>query len=669
MTFGGPMEAVLARPLRPSSAGNSDWDRALRQRDDIRAILERQLSDESIEAAVIVSENGNYPPWVRLEAWLPDAAAGPSAPLAPESRRRVLIEFIVSVAPYHRFPIGVTARLIKGAKRLELASRPDVGDREIRSWVSFALDRGPSPSNYHPVRDAFTAFLLGLVPFYESPHANRLEEAYRPSRFSPEGLLWGAAVLLLWLGLGSLAENPVGVVPILLGVLAGVGAFALGRQPQVIVTSTEPRVARPRRLGIVDSWHAVATDCGGIAGDFETRVAKALAAAAEGKDLGVSIRPERVAYRTQNGYEERQRYVISRNQATVLMDIHAAGDDLYVGWHGYLNWAQWVETAPVSTRKEGGVSRLFRALTPGLYRPGELDLFDLDCVADLVHRALRDELERLAKKREIDAAIDFEIVRGDRRRAFDAKRHAGETDGREKTWTSLMSGLASWQSAGSSGPVAAAIAAEDPTPARAAVAGSALGLAAIAGVADYIITASGLANAAQYDLGGYTLRLSWVATSSLTLALGALIFGRVSVVAAIRISVIYAILGPVLNAALYFVIQEMFAFDFTAELFGDLLSSRGFAAIRAGIELFLSLVAMMLALRSVLPKIVFSRMRLIAALVVSAIDAAFWGFMIANPDIYSEIALSYRGLLDAAALIAYALVGAWIGLARLPRNS
>ncbi len=107
------MAAVLARPVRPRSAGRSDWDRAVRQRDDIRALIEKQLSDESIDAAVIVSEDGNYPPWVRLEAWLP--AAGPSAPRAPEARQRVLIEFIVGVAPYHKFPIVVTARLVKAA--------------------------------------------------------------------------------------------------------------------------------------------------------------------------------------------------------------------------------------------------------------------------------------------------------------------------------------------------------------------------------------------------------------------------------------------------------------------------------------------------------------------------------------------------------------------------
>ncbi len=660
------MAAVLARPVRPRSAGRSDWDRAVRQRDDIRALIEKQLSDESIDAAVIVSEDGNYPPWVRLEAWLP--AAGPSAPRAPEARQRVLIEFIVGVAPYHKFPIVVTARLVKAAKRLELASRPDFGDKDIHSWVSFALNRGPSPSNYHPLRDAFTAFLLGFVPFYESPRANRLDEAYRPSHFSPESLLWGAAILMVWVGLGSLAENPVGFLLIPLGVLAGAGAFALGRQPQVIVTSTEPEVAPPRRLGIVDSWHAVVPGCGGIASDFAARVAKALASAAGDQFLGVSVRPERISFRTKNGYEERQRHVVILNQAVVLMDIQAAGDDLYVGWHGYLNWAQWVETAPVSTRKEDGVGRQFRALTPGLYRPGELDLIDLNCIADLAHRALRVELERLMKAREIDEAIDFEIVRGDRRRAFDAKRHAGEPDDREKTWTSLMQSLASWQSAGSSGPVAAAIAVEDPTPSRGAVAGSALGLAALAGAADYLVGAAGLANAAQYDLGGYTLRLSWVATSSLALGLGALIFGRVSLVAAIRICVVYALLGPILNAALYVLIEGVDAFDFTAELFGELLSSQGFSAIRAGIELFLSLVAMMLALRSALPKIAFSRARLLAALGVSAIDSAFWGFLIVNPDVYSEIALNYPSLLDAAALIAYALVGAWIALARLPRN-
>ena len=254
---------------------------------------------------------------------------------------------------------------------------------------------------------------------------------------------------------------------ILVAIAAFVGVFAIANRPQVVAAPSQPRAAPPRRLAIVDSWHSVASGCGDMAGAFEDRFVAALKAASGDPRLGVSAERERITYRTGNGYEERQRLVVARNQAVVLIDIHPAGDDLYAGWQGYLNWAQWIESAPVSVRIEEGLSRQFRALAPGLYRPNELDLVDLNCIADLVHRGLRGELERVLKEREIDEEIDFEIVRGDRQRAFDAGRHTGELvdpDARGNTWTHLMQSMGSWRSAGSDRPLAASIEAVDAAP-------------------------------------------------------------------------------------------------------------------------------------------------------------------------------------------------------------
>jgi len=377
------MAGVAAWPVRAAS-GASDWDNAVRQRDRIRALMATQLSDEAVDAAVVVSEDGNYPPWVRLEAWLPDEGAH-----SAESRRRVLLEFTLSVAPYHQFPILLTSRLFKGGKRLEVLSRGDFGDKDVRAWILYALDRGPKPANYRPFRDALTAFFLSFVPFVWSPLNNRLDDRYRPTRYTPEAILSTVAFVLFFAGAAALSGDSGGggALLILLAIAAFAGVFAFANRPQVVVAPSQPRVPPPRRLAIVDSWHAVAFGCGEMAGAFEVRFVAALKAASGDPTLGVSAAPERITYRTSNGYEERQRLVVSRNQATVLIDIHPAGDDLYVGWHGYLNWAQWIESAPVSVRIEDDMSCQFRALAPGLYRPNEFDLVDLNCIAD--HRTSR----------------------------------------------------------------------------------------------------------------------------------------------------------------------------------------------------------------------------------------------------------------------------------------
>ncbi len=450
------MAGIAAWPIRAAS-GASDWDSAVRRRDRIREVIAGLLSAEAIDAAVVVSEDGNYPPWVLLEAWLPDEGAR-----SMESRRRVLLEFTINVAPYHQSPILLTSRLLKGWERLELSARSDFGDEDVRAWILYALDRGPKPANYRPFRDALILFLLSFVPFLESPLINRLDYRYRPTKFTPEAILTTVALILFFAGAAALSGDSGGGGGLLIFVAlaAFAGVFAVAHRPQVVVAPSQPRAPPPRRLAIIDSWHAVASGCGEMAGAFEGRFVAMFKAASSDPTLGVSAVPERITYRTSNGYEKRQRLVVSRNQATVLIDIQAAGDDLYVGWQGYLNWAQWIESAPVSVRIEDGTSHHFRALAPGLYRPNEFDLVDLNCIADLAHRVLRSELEKLLKEREIDEEIDFEIVRGDRQRAFDADRYAGELadpDARDNTWTGLMRSMGSWRTAGSGGPIAAPI--------------------------------------------------------------------------------------------------------------------------------------------------------------------------------------------------------------------
>ena len=350
--------------------------------------------------------------------------------------------------------ILLTSRLFKGAKRLEMSSRGDFGDKDVEAWTLYALDRGAKPGNYRPFRDALTTFFLSFLPFVRSPLINRLADRYSPTQFTPEALLLTLALGLFLAGAAAFAgESPGGgALVILLAIAAFVGVFAVANRPQVVVAPSQPRAPPPRQLAIVDSWHAVAVGCGTLAGAFEESFVAAFKAASRDPSLGVSLAPEEIKYDTGNGYEERHRLVVSRNQANVLVDLHATGDDLYVGWHGYLNWAQWIESAPVSVRLEDGVDNQFRALGPGLYWPNEFDLVDLSCIADLVHRALRSELERLLKDREIDEEIDFEIVRGDRQRAFDADRHAGnlaDPDKKGDTWTDLMQAMGSWRSAGS----------------------------------------------------------------------------------------------------------------------------------------------------------------------------------------------------------------------------
>src|SRR5262245_30831965 len=103
----GPIDA---RPVRPETDGTL-WDAAGARRDEIAGNVRAVLASEGIDALVLVSASGNYPPWVTLEAWLP--SDNPLLTGGTECERAKL-EFIVDVKPYAEHPVLTTARLTRG---------------------------------------------------------------------------------------------------------------------------------------------------------------------------------------------------------------------------------------------------------------------------------------------------------------------------------------------------------------------------------------------------------------------------------------------------------------------------------------------------------------------------------------------------------------------------
>src|SRR5690349_12841911 len=121
---------VDARPMREMSS-DTQWDKAIERRDAIAAIVRDVLRQQKLEALVIVSANGNYPPWVRLEAWLPARA---SSPTVANGRERAELTFVVATKPYHEHQEVVTAKLTRGRKTLTIEGRPLFRDADIAEW-------------------------------------------------------------------------------------------------------------------------------------------------------------------------------------------------------------------------------------------------------------------------------------------------------------------------------------------------------------------------------------------------------------------------------------------------------------------------------------------------------------------------------------------------------
>jgi hypothetical protein len=415
-------QLVDARPLRTTSTDTA-WDHAIARRDVIAAAVRGILEREGLIALVIVSSNGNYPPWVRVEAWLPVTTDGKGT---GTERERSELTFVVDVKPYHERTQVVSATLKRGKKSLAVSARPDFSDAAIAEWVRYGLGGRKKPSNWTPLRDLLQALAHSLIRFIPEPHRNRVDKRLKTR-------LWRNPLALL--GLASLAVAGSGVVGLgqarsgpdflfmLLTLLGLTGLIAIGvivaRRRRSVSVIDQP-VVPPRNLGLVDSWHAVVSQIGRDHDAVRRRVITSIAEAASAEIAG---QMEVYGYRTPNGYEERERLVLSKGQGQVHVHMYPFGNDMFVGWQAFLNWAQWVETVPVAHKIERGREVEYRQLVSGAYVPNQFDLMDLNSLTELVHRRIERELKAILKEKAIDQEIDFKIIRGDRDRALDKEQH------------------------------------------------------------------------------------------------------------------------------------------------------------------------------------------------------------------------------------------------------
>jgi hypothetical protein len=408
---------VDARPVRPTSNA-TPWDRALALRDRIADLVRETLAKEGLDAAVFVSQNGDYPPWVKLEAWLP---GGPD----PASRERAELQFTIDSKPYYEHDIVISARLMRGKKKIAVKERPDFPNHNVAEWVMYALGRGGKPGNYTPILDAILGFFVAMTPLVRGRHSNRLSADYR-TKFTGANVLGTIGVLLLVLGFYEITLTREPVLSLLMmagGVGALIAAGLIMRFRIRSVSVTPQSQLPPRHLGLVDSWHVVVAELGR---DFANVRNRLINAATEDVEPGVTAQTETYTHRAPNGYEQRERLVLGKDQGMVHLHIYQFGHDVFVGWHAYLNWAQWGETNPVSMKVRNGQEVEFRDLRPSVYVPNQFDLIDLSSLSEFVHRRLEREIKALLKEKAIEQEIDFKVIRGDRDRALDEARHKGD---------------------------------------------------------------------------------------------------------------------------------------------------------------------------------------------------------------------------------------------------
>jgi hypothetical protein len=414
---------IDARPVRPTS-DQTPWDRALALRDQFAAEVRKTLEREKLDAAVFVSPNGAYPPWVHLQAWLPGKS---KTALGATSRERAGLVFTIDAKPYHEHDIVITADLARGKTKIKAPQWPHFPIRNVSEWVLYTLDRGPKPTNYRPFGDALVGMITSMIPFAHPPHGNRLMQQYRTSLTGAKVLGW-ISVVAIFVG-GSFVANSAddampsvaGILVILAGLAGLIGAAIIVKSLKRSVSVTMQSVLPPRNLVLVDSWHAVVAELGR---DFAKVKQRLLTAITDDAGPGVTCQTETYTHQAPNGYEQRDRLVVTRDQGMVHVHVYQFGHDLFVGWYAYLNWAQWGETNPIAVKIHEGQEVEYRDLRPATYLPNQFDLIDLSSLSEFVHRRLEREIKSMMKERDIDQEIDFKVIRGDRDRALDQGRHA-----------------------------------------------------------------------------------------------------------------------------------------------------------------------------------------------------------------------------------------------------
>lgn len=428
------------RPFHRTSQ-STVWSSAFQRRDACYDAILREFEARQLKALLVKSENGQYPPFVRLEAWKP-LSGGTSS--ETDSRIRSDMELQFKAMPYHEHPVVTTARAKVANRAIAVADRPRFSVSDAVDWALYTVGAQGKPRNYRPVSDFFSNAFLSLIPFVRTLHSNRIERRFRnsfrislPMVLGLIGVLLGATGFTMIKSAGYYDDEQISI-GILLLVLAAlpliVALIVRGRRKMAVSVSERPTIP-PRYLLMLDSWHAVIPDLGPAAGDLKKKILRKLS----GLDAaGITSEIERYGFRTPNGFDERDRIVVSKGQGVAHIHVYNFGKDLFVGWDSYANWAQWQETPAISKRHIKGSLTEYRGLQAGVYVPNQFDLIDLNSLTELVHRDITRIVKAAMEEHKIDQEIDFSIIRGDREAALDREKYDRRTkqEGRksERRW-------------------------------------------------------------------------------------------------------------------------------------------------------------------------------------------------------------------------------------------
>jgi hypothetical protein len=410
-----------ARPVLPVSDG-SLWNKAGERRDEIAFWIEKKLATLGLQAWVPKSQPGEYPLFVAVDIWRNVAETSVTSTF---DRSNLVIT--IHVEPFRQRPIIYTAELSRRKKKYS-STYWNLPHDQLDEMVSYLVQGGRKPTYFK----SRIPFLWSILKEYENelvPEA-KPKVLTGPTVAGLVGLLAALGGFFLPLGLSDssdYSDDNMHAIAIGVGIigLAILGfAIWLGYRRPIYQAVAKQPMRTPRREYVVDSWQVSVPEAGREFEDFKGRIVEAL----QKMDPGLEFSKEKYQSLTPRGFEERERLVITKGQGDVHVHVQPFGRDAFVGWDSYLNWARWSETAPVSTVVREGNRIEYKSVNAGTHVPSKFDLMELSALAETTHRNIVREIKGFLKEKEIEADLDFQIIRGDRNRALTEGNEQGKNE-------------------------------------------------------------------------------------------------------------------------------------------------------------------------------------------------------------------------------------------------
>jgi hypothetical protein len=417
---------VDARPLLPVSE-NSLWNKAAERRDGIASRIEARLEKLHLMGWVRKSQPGEYPLYIAVDVWRPVDESSLTGTFD-----RSFLKITIEVEPYREHSTIYTAELQRHNKQYT-ASYWQMPYDELDEMVTYLVQGGTKPVFFKSRIPGIVRILSTFIPLPTKEYENELIEEVKPNYLTWPVALGCAGVIVAVGGFVTIyieSQSPYGPDQSGVGLAFGLAGLVLmgtawwlsSRRPVFQAIAKQPLQA-PRREFIVDNWQVSVPEAGVDFASFQRRIHEALRM----MDPEIEFSFETYQSRTPRGFESRERLVITKGQGNVHVHIQPFGRDAFVGWDSYLNWARWSETEPISTVVRDGKKILYRSLVAGAHVPSKFDLMELGALAETTHRVIVREIKAFLKEKEIEADLDFHIVRGDRSRAL--------TEGKDETKT------------------------------------------------------------------------------------------------------------------------------------------------------------------------------------------------------------------------------------------